>query len=243
MTEQTKKKLVVAGGIVLCAVLAFLTALRAAPRPTEAAPSGAAETRFADEISAAQDEYPSVAPTPSASAKEPRLDKEPAPLKNPARAADAPADSPTEASIPSGTGASAASTPDAPQETSAPPTSVRHGSQTPEAPATAAPIVIAPPVPQTTPPSAVFAPDMEGAEQSIQPEVTRPVGASDGEPHEHPDDPALFDPSAPPATSQSSVAPDSRGLPGFDNVPYSGPNRGIKLHDMYENGNKIGIMD
>ena len=36
--------------------------------------------------------------------------------------------------------------------------------------------------------------------------------------------------------------PSSSGLPGFDYVPYAGPNIMIKAEDMYENGNKIGTM-
>ena len=33
------------------------------------------------------------------------------------------------------------------------------------------------------------------------------------------------------------------GLPGFDNVPDLGENHHEHLDDMYENGNKVGIMD
>jgi len=42
--------------------------------------------------------------------------------------------------------------------------------------------------------------------------------------------------------SASPSQPSSSGLPGFDYVPYSGPNIVIKADDMYENGNKIGTM-
>lgn len=35
----------------------------------------------------------------------------------------------------------------------------------------------------------------------------------------------------------------SGGLPGFDNVPDGGANTVINADDMYENGNKVGIMD
>jgi hypothetical protein len=103
--------------------------------------------------------------------------------------------------------------------------------------------VIVPPIPLTTAPSAAGMPDMEGPEQSLQPEVTRPASASPGETHERPSDPALLDPAAPPTTTRPPAVSNGGGLPGFENVPYSGPNHGIKLHDMYENGNKIGIMD
>ena len=40
----------------------------------------------------------------------------------------------------------------------------------------------------------------------------------------------------------SPPQPSSSGLPGFDYVPYAGPNIVIKAEDMYENGNKIGTM-
>ena len=36
--------------------------------------------------------------------------------------------------------------------------------------------------------------------------------------------------------------PSSSRLPGFDYVPFAGPNIMIKAEDMYENGNKIGTM-
>lgn len=50
-------------------------------------------------------------------------------------------------------------------------------------------------------------------------------------------------PSEPPVKETAPAALQSgSGLPGFDYVPYLGPNVVIYAEDMYENGNKIGIM-
>ena len=49
----------------------------------------------------------------------------------------------------------------------------------------------------------------------------------------------------PDITTTKSASPpqsSSSGLPGFDFVPYAGPNIMIKAEDMCENGNKIGTM-
>ena len=40
----------------------------------------------------------------------------------------------------------------------------------------------------------------------------------------------------------SPSKPSASGLPGFDYVPYVGPNIMIRAEDMYENGNKLGTM-
>ena len=53
--------------------------------------------------------------------------------------------------------------------------------------------------------------------------------------HYEPDIKIKTEPTSPPQSSSS-------GLPGFDYVPYAGPNIMIKADDMYENGNKIGTM-
>jgi hypothetical protein len=111
--------------------------------------------------------------------------------------------------------------------------------------------VILPPAPQTSAPSAANAPDMEGAEQSLQPEVTRPASASTGETQVRPDDPALLDPSAPPTTTPSASNQPLGGetkdgkvyVPGFGWIKDIGEGHGTHLSDMYENGNKIGVMN
>ncbi|MDR1204252.1 MAG: hypothetical protein LBL26_02050 [Peptococcaceae bacterium] len=272
MTDQTKKKLAVAGGIIFCAVLALLTAWRMTPQPLETALPGAAETRLADGGTSTPrtpaDEYPGAAPDMAAPSNPPASDPSasdapvmmtpsnprmtaatnaPGSSRSDAESASAESFAPTagvsgngkgEATNPSGIRPSAADTPDVTQAT---PGSKRPDSPEPEASGSAAPVVIPSTNPRTT--AAANAPDMEGAEQSIQPEVTRPASAKPGETHERPDDPALLDPAAPPATPQPPAISSGGGLPGFENVPYSGPNHGVKLRDMYENGNKIGIMD
>ncbi len=57
----------------------------------------------------------------------------------------------------------------------------------------------------------------------------------DGKP-EAEDHDAVEPPPPPPSTNTGG------GLPGFDNVPNGGANQVIEADDMYENGNKIGIM-
>jgi hypothetical protein len=91
-------------------------------------------------------------------------------------------------------------------------------------------------------------PYAESFERSIGPEAEKPESAVRGENHEKPDDPAYTDPSSPPAAAaEEKTGPgggtSGGGLPGFGEIPYSGPNREIAADDMRENGNKIGIMD
>lgn len=92
-----------------------------------------------------------------------------------------------------------------------------------------------------------------GTEQTIQPDVTKPEYDEEtlGDPTKTPDGTPVSEPptavdhdavSTPPATEKPASSA-SGGLPGFDNVPQGGANQGEKLDDMYENGNKIGIMD
>lgn len=93
-----------------------------------------------------------------------------------------------------------------------------------------------------------------GTEQTIQPDVTKPeydektltdpTKTPDGQPVSEPPKSVDHDSvSTPPATEKPSSGGTSGGLPGFDNVPNAGANQGETLDDMYENGNKIGIMD
>lgn len=93
-------------------------------------------------------------------------------------------------------------------------------------------------------------PQTDLPEQQLQPDPVKP---------ELPENPVLpedadtTNPSKPPEyeaedtekkpASSESVSQNSGGLPGFDNVPDGGANQGEYLDDMYENGNKIGIMD
>lgn len=69
--------------------------------------------------------------------------------------------------------------------------------------------------------------------------LTNPSQKPDGTPVEDtpkPEDHDTYEPPVPPSNNTSG------GLPGFDNVPNAGENQGEYLDDMYENGNKIGIM-
>jgi hypothetical protein len=274
MTDQTKKKLAVAGGIIFCAaVLALLTAWRMTPQPLETALPGAAETRLADgetstprtpageypgaapdmasseaallEAALAETFAPEASPAPGAS----RSDAESASAENFAPTAGASENGRGEATNPSGVNSSGANPSGANPAATDTPNVTQAAAARPDAPVSVTPVVIPPTNPRTT--AAANAPDMEGAEQSIQPEVTRPTSARPDETHERPDDPALLDPAAPPATSQPSSDQPEGGetkdgkvyVPGFGWIKDIGEGRGTHLSDMYENGNKIGIMD
>ncbi|MCQ5144494.1 DUF6550 family protein [Enterocloster bolteae] len=99
-------------------------------------------------------------------------------------------------------------------------------------------------------------------EQSIQPEVTKPVEPEesvktdptqkpDGTKVEAPPTPVDHDTYTPP--TEPTPAPDQPQagdvqdgktyLPGFGYIENSGPNQENYAEDMYENGNKIGSMD
>lgn len=90
--------------------------------------------------------------------------------------------------------------------------------------------------------------DDEGTEQTIQPDVekptyteeelTNPYQTPNGIPVEPPEDGEEPTPVENQIPSQSTG-----GLPGFDDVPYMGENEVIYAEDMYQNGNKVGIMD
>lgn len=89
-----------------------------------------------------------------------------------------------------------------------------------------------------------------GTEQAIQadPEVpekpeeevlTDPSQKPDGTPVEGtpiPEDHDTYQPPEPPSVNTGG------GLPGFSDVPNAGENQGTDAGDMYENGNKIGVM-
>lgn len=87
-------------------------------------------------------------------------------------------------------------------------------------------------------------------EQSIQPEVTKPAEPEEAvktDPTKKPDGTKVETPTeaqdsnTPPADNGAENS--GGGLPGFDNVPDGGANQVIYADDMYENGNKIGVMD
>ncbi|WP_317855138.1 DUF6550 family protein [Chakrabartyella piscis] len=111
-------------------------------------------------------------------------------------------------------------------------------------------IVIAPqPIPSTAiEDMEIVNGDDEGTEQTIQPdaekptyteeELTNPYQTPNGIPVEPPEEGEEPTPVENQIPSQSTG-----GLPGFDNVPYLGENEVIYAEDMYQNGNKVGIMD
>lgn len=78
-----------------------------------------------------------------------------------------------------------------------------------------------------------------GTEQSIQPEPVQPEYTQE----------ELTDPTKKPdgqkveSTETPKEPANNGGLPGFENVPDMGENHHEHLDDMYENGNKIGIMN
>lgn len=89
------------------------------------------------------------------------------------------------------------------------------------------------------------------SEQSIQPEAVKPEEPSPEElknPTKKPDGTEVETP--PVSVDHDTYVPEEEepgnsggGLPGFDSVPNGGSNQVIQADDMYENGNKIGIMD
>ena len=70
-----------------------------------------------------------------------------------------------------------------------------------------------------------------GTEQTIQGDPEKPEYDDEAQDHD-----TVEPPPPPPSTNTGG------GLPGFDNVPNGGANHVIEADDMYENGNKIGIM-
>jgi hypothetical protein len=72
-------------------------------------------------------------------------------------------------------------------------------------------------------------------EETLTDPAKTPEGTPVTEPPQHTDHDHVVTP--PPQDR-----PAGSGLPGFDNIPNAGPNQGTQADDMYENGNKIGIM-
>lgn len=109
-----------------------------------------------------------------------------------------------------------------------------------------------PEIPSSTPaPDAGDGAVSSGTEQTIQSDPVKPTPSPDAlkDPTQKPDGTPVE--GAPTPEDHNNVTPPppppstntSGGLPGFDNVPDGGANQGEYLEDMYENGNKIGIMD
>lgn len=112
-------------------------------------------------------------------------------------------------------------------------------------------VVVKPEIPEPTPSPEMGSGISSGTEQTIQPDPVKPepdenalkdpTQKPDGTPVEGTPTPEdhnnVTPPPAPPSTNTGG------GLPGFDNVPNAGANQVTEADDMYENGNKIGIMD
>lgn len=95
--------------------------------------------------------------------------------------------------------------------------------------------------------------DDTATEQTIQPDIpkkptyteealTNPNQKPNGEQVEPPTPENPNPPQTQEKPQEKPVNPTG-GLPGFDNVPNMGENKIIEAEDMYENGNKVGIMD
>ncbi len=93
--------------------------------------------------------------------------------------------------------------------------------------------------------------DDVGTEQTIQPDVEEkptyteeqlsdPTQTPNGIPVESPTE---ENPEPTPVENQTATESSGSGLPGFDSVIVGGENQGTYVDDMYENGNKVGIMD
>lgn len=94
----------------------------------------------------------------------------------------------------------------------------------------------------------------EVVEQSIQPDPEKPKPTEDQlkDKTQTPDGEKVELPETPEEEKEQEIEQEkeipvssnpSGGLPGFDNVPDMGENTSIYVEDMYENGNKVGIMD
>lgn len=93
----------------------------------------------------------------------------------------------------------------------------------------------------------------KGTDQTIQPDVPEKPTYTEEEltnPEQKPngekvDKPTEENPTPPQIQDKPTDKPSNPtgGLPGFDNVPNMGDNQTIVDDGMYENGNKVGIMD
>jgi len=127
----------------------------------------------------------------------------------------------------------------------------------------AIPIVVKPDTPIQSERSSVIGDGavFTGSEQTIQPHATKPQYDEETlkDPTKTPDGTLLSEPprhvdhdtvTTPPAEGKPSGnggkngngGGSAGGLPGFENVPNAGENKVVSADDMYENGNKIGIM-
>lgn len=92
---------------------------------------------------------------------------------------------------------------------------------------------------QTGEPEQSIQPEVEKPEKPEEEALTNPEEKPDGTKVETPPEPTDHDTYEPPEDTDGG---GNGGLPGFDSVPYGGPNAEGHADDMYENGNKIGDM-
>lgn len=87
-----------------------------------------------------------------------------------------------------------------------------------------------------------------GTEQTIQPDIPEKPTYTEEE-LSNPEPPSSGDTTEPPVVetpapeeSTNTGSNSGGGLPGFGDVIVGGDNQAIYVEDMYENGNKVGIM-
>ena len=99
------------------------------------------------------------------------------------------------------------------------------------------------------PPKETLPPQTDKEEQKIQPDPVKPEPPEppklpEGIDEENPDQKPEYKPEdTEKKPEENPPASNGNSIPGFDNVPDGGANQIIEDENMYENGNKIGIMD
>ena len=123
--------------------------------------------------------------------------------------------------------------------------------ETPALPTPAAVIATQPEVPEIAEMEEVIPPEEEKAEATLQELVEETDIVPEPSPAQAPPESEVQSPSEQVATPQQepepTPAPDSKPdnmvyVPGFGWIESQGPNHAEYAEDMYENGNKIGIM-
>ena len=123
--------------------------------------------------------------------------------------------------------------------------------ETPALPTPAAVIATQPEVPEIAEMEEVIPPEEEKAEATLQELVEETDIVPEPSPAQAPPESEVQAPSEQDATPQQepepTPAPDSKPdnmvyVPGFGWIESQGPNHAEYAEDMYENGNKIGIM-
>lgn len=120
---------------------------------------------------------------------------------------------------------------------------------TPNKPTEEKEVVVTIPTAPTSPPQETLPPQTDQLEQKIQAD---PIKSKEPDPPKLPEGTDIKNPEKQPEyeseeiekqPEESTATPKGNSIPGFDNVPDGGANQIIEDSKMYENGNKIGIMD